>query len=105
MGDGLPARIQHLVIEGRVQGVGYRWFARQRARRRGLSGWVCNRPDGTVELHVSGQDSVVRDYYFELLQGPPGAAVAAIRELSEAHAGEPTVELPFPFQIQRQPPG
>jgi len=48
-------------IEGRVQGVGFRDWVEREARRRGLSGWVRNRSDGTVEAVFSGDDGAVDD--------------------------------------------
>ena len=105
MDDALPQQMRHLLIEGRVQGVGYRWFTRERARRRGLRGWVQNRPDGTVEVHVSGHEDVLAGFVAELWQGPKGALVTALRELSEAVRVIDLESLPYPFQIQRQPPG
>ena len=49
----MPA--MHILIAGRVQGVGFRWFARVAARRLELSGWVRNRQDGTVEVAAAGR--------------------------------------------------
>ena len=53
-------------ITGVVQGVGFRWFVRERARRLGLSGWVRNLPDGSVEVAAAGGHNL-------LMTGPPGA--------------------------------
>ena len=44
----------HVVVRGRVQGVGFRWFVREAARALGLAGWVRNRPDGSVEVAAEG---------------------------------------------------
>lgn len=86
-----------LQIHGRVQGVGFRWFVREAARRRGIAGWVRNRADGSVELEVSGNEASVRDLIAALREGPPGARVDEVRE--EAWAD--TEELPHPFTIIR----
>ena len=45
---------RRFVISGRVQGVGFRWFARDAAMREGVAGWVANLPDGRVEAFVEG---------------------------------------------------
>lgn len=51
----------HVVIEGRVQGVGYRLFVRDIAVQFRVSGWVRNRPDGTVEAVLEGEETSVED--------------------------------------------
>ncbi|MGQ0712423.1 MAG: acylphosphatase [Gemmatimonadaceae bacterium] len=86
-----------LEIAGRVQGVGFRWFVREAARRRGVAGWVRNRPDGTVELEVSGNEASLRELIVALRAGPPGARVDEVRE--EERAG--SEKLPHPFTIIR----
>ena len=57
----------NLLVLGRVQGVGFRWFACREARRLGLTGWVCNREDGSVELEVQGDAHTV-GRFLEILQ-------------------------------------
>ena len=104
MEEALPQQIRHLLIEGRVQGVGFRWFTRERARRRGLRGWVQNRPDGTVVVCVSGHDGVLAGFVAELLQGPKGSSVTAVRDISATEQPISLEALPYPFHIQRQPP-
>jgi acylphosphatase len=71
MSDGV--RVVALV-DGQVQGVGYRWFARQAATERGLSGSATNLPDGRVEVVLEGPADDVRAVHAEL-SGPraPGA--------------------------------
>lgn len=86
-----------LLVSGRVQGVGFRWFVREAARQHRLAGWVRNRPDGSVELEASGDDGAFRQFVEEIREGPPGARVDEIRELSSNQ----TEMLPQPFTIIR----
>ena len=67
-----------LRIEGRVQGVGYRWWACGEARRLGLDGWVRNRVDGTVELTAAGRAQAVERLISACAEGPPAAMVEAV---------------------------
>jgi len=70
--------IRHLVMRGRVQGVGYRAFVEHEALRLGLDGWVRNRRDGTVEAMFSGADDVVAAMIDACRRGPPAARVEAV---------------------------
>ena len=85
------------MVSGRVQGVGFRWFVREAARQHRLAGWVRNRPDGSVELEASGENGAFREFIETIRQGPPGARVENVRELSSNHAET----LPQPFTIIR----
>lgn len=67
-------------IEGRVQGVWFRAWTVQEAKRRGLAGWVRNRSDGTVEALFAGSDDKVREMIALCWQGPPAASVSAVTE-------------------------
>lgn len=69
-----------VIIEGRVQGVGYRMWTEREARQRGLRGWVRNLDDGTVEAVFAGDEAEVRDMIETCRQGPRAAAVTDIRE-------------------------
>jgi len=60
----------HVVITGRVQGVGFRYYVLRCARDRGLVGWVRNRPDGSVELVAEGDEASLRGLLADLKQGP-----------------------------------
>jgi acylphosphatase len=86
-----------LVVSGRVQGVGFRWFIREAARQHRLAGWVRNRADGSVELEASGDDASFRKFIDVIRAGPPGARVDEVRELSSNQAET----LPQPFTIIR----
>jgi acylphosphatase len=66
------------VVSGRVQGVGFRFFAERAAREAGVKGWVRNRPDGTVETVVEGEQAAVDDYLDRLRKGPLGSRVADV---------------------------
>ncbi len=78
----IPARVESIGfrIRGNVQGVGFRWWARQTARALGLGGWVRNRQDGTVELHAHGPAAALDEFRAALRAGPPGSAVSAVEE-------------------------
>jgi len=70
--------IRHVVMRGRVQGVGYRAFVEHEALRLGLEGWVRNRRDGTVEAVLSGADDVIAAMIDACRRGPPAARVEAV---------------------------
>ena len=75
-------------VDGRVQGVGFRWFVRDRAIALGLSGWVRNRADGSLEVLAEGPPEVLATFEDALRMGPPGAvvlSVQAIRSDGPAH--------------------
>lgn len=65
----------HCLIRGLVQGVAFRYFTRDTARRLGLTGWVRNLPDGAVEAYIQGQDHLLEQCLHDLRQGPPAARV------------------------------
>jgi acylphosphatase len=65
----------HILIRGLVQGVGFRYFVQQKAQDAGLSGWVRNLPDGTVETVAEGSESDLRSWIESLRQGPGSARV------------------------------
>ncbi len=67
-----------LTIRGRVQGVGYRWWAAGEARWLGLAGWVRNRPDGSVELLAIGLPGDIERLVEACRSGPPAAKVTSV---------------------------
>jgi acylphosphatase len=70
--------IRHVVVRGRVQGVGFRAFVEYEALRRGIEGWVRNRRDGTVEAIFAGPETSVNDMIETCRYGPLPAHVDAI---------------------------
>jgi acylphosphatase len=85
----------HVRVTGMVQGVGFRWFVRERARRLGLKGWVRNLPDGSVEVAASGELGQLELLKAELQRGPRGAAVEKLLDVGAA----PEAPLDEPFGI------
>ena len=71
---------KHLLITGRVQGVGYRFSLRQAALRLGLTGWVRNRHDGSVEAVVAGTPDAVAALVAWAHRGPPAASVSTVTQ-------------------------
>ena len=69
---------RHLLITATVQGVGFRWHMVQLANRLGLTGWVRNRRDGSVEAQASGGDEQLAALIAWARNGPPGAQVAQV---------------------------
>lgn len=82
---------KRLVIEGRVQGVGYRDWMVARARALGVSGWVRNRNDGAVEALVAGDVAAVEELSRLCRRGPRLAEVTTITE----DLAEPPAEAGF----------
>ena len=74
---------RRFTISGRVQGVGFRWFAKDVADREGVTGWVRNLPDGRVEALVEGDTDAVTRVERSLRMGPRGARVATFRSDDE----------------------
>jgi acylphosphatase len=69
---------QRFVVKGRVQGVGYRYFALQEASRLGIAGFARNLPDGGVEVVGEGADDALREFAVRLNEGPSFASVASV---------------------------
>ena len=69
---------RHVIIRGRVQGVGFRAWMEVLALERGLEGWVRNRRDGSVEAVFSGPQDDVAAMIAECRHGPPGSRVETI---------------------------
>lgn len=69
---------RRFVVRGRVQGVGFRMFAADAARHEGLTGWVRNLDDGSVEAHAEGEAESVARFEQRLRHGPPAARVDSV---------------------------
>jgi acylphosphatase len=67
-----------IVVEGRVQGVGYRDFAQRQAERLGLAGFVMNLSDGRVRARAEGPREVIEEFVRALEKGPPLSRVRAV---------------------------
>jgi acylphosphatase len=68
----------HARVTGYVQGVGFRWFTLRLAQQYGLTGWVRNRPDGSVELEAEGEREVVETFLGEVRSGPRFGRIASV---------------------------
>jgi len=78
----------HAIIEGRVQGVGYRDYVRTEAQRLHLTGWVRNRADGTVEVVAEGEDVALNHLRMLLEKGPSMASVDEVQVTTGPPTGE-----------------
>ena len=68
----------HITVHGRVQGVWFRAGAKEKAEELGLTGWVMNRPNGTVEIHAQGEKSQLETFIAWCHQGTPTAKVTSL---------------------------
>jgi acylphosphatase len=83
----MQTRRVRAVIMGRVQGVGYRASAQEEAGRLGLTGWVRNRKDGSVELEAEGPADAVETLLAWCAKGPWGARVDGVESEEQAPSG------------------
>ena len=75
------------VVHGYVQGVGFRWFVEREAAGLGLSGWVANRADGSVEVVAEGPDEMLGELVLRLWEGPSSASVSEVKVSREPARG------------------
>ena len=79
---------QRFLVTGRGQGVGYRYFALQEARRLGLTGFARNLPDGRVEVVAEGGDAALSDFESKLREGPSFSQVANVEKAALEPRGD-----------------
>ncbi len=80
---------RHVIVTGRVQGVGFRFHTADEANRLGVAGWVRNLPDGTVEAEFEGAAGVVEQMLAWVRVGPPSAEVTGV-QIDDAEPGRGT---------------
>ena len=78
-----PIEARRLIVRGRVQGVGFRWFVEREAHILGIAGWVRNNHDGSVEVMAQGTRDQLSGLHSRLREGPRAARVDAV-EVSDA---------------------
>ena len=78
---------RRFVIHGRVQGVGFRWFTQHAAAREGVTGYVRNLADGTVESYAEGEADAMTRFERAVRSGPPGARIKNVTVVPEDPTG------------------
>jgi acylphosphatase len=84
----MAVQAKQIVVHGRVQGVGFRYFVRNAGMRLGLVGDVRNLPDSTVEIHVEGGASKIAEFIKLVERGPSLSRVQRIEVFDTAARGE-----------------
>lgn len=84
----MPTKRKRALISGTVQGVAFRAYTRETARRTGVSGWVRNLPDGRVEAVFEGEANKVEEVILWCHKGSPGSRVEAVSVIEEPPKGE-----------------
>ena len=79
----------HVRVRGQVQGVGFRAFTAERAQALGLTGWVRNRHDGTVEVLAFGSAETLAQLRAALAQGPWGSLVTSMDDMGPSDETPP----------------
>lgn len=76
------------IVTGRVQGVGYRYFALQEARALGITGFARNEPDGSVQVVAEGADDALQAFEGRLQEGPAFSAVSSVERTAIEARGD-----------------
>jgi acylphosphatase len=84
---------RHYLISGRVQGVGFRYFAERAAREAGVTGWVRNLPNGNVEVHANGTRAQIERIESRLRQGPPRSDIRGCDSFDVEPTGAQAFEI------------
>lgn len=88
--SGGPPFRRAFVVQGRVQGVGFRWWTKRTADRLALVGSVRNRADGSVEASAAGAEAAVEEFERALHRGPPGARVERVTRVEGQDSSDVT---------------
>jgi len=78
----------HIIVEGLVQGIGYRYFVKKLAGKYNLSGYVRNNSDGSVEIETEIEKDILNNFIEELKTGHPWAEVKSIKIKEYPYSGE-----------------
>jgi len=84
-----------VTVTGRVQGVSFRWYAVQEARRLGVTGWIRNDPDGSVRCHVEGDDAAVDAMVEWCHHGPSYASVRCVAVAEARRIGSDAFDIRY----------
>lgn len=84
---------KHLIVSGTVQGVGFRYFSQETARRHRVKGWVRNLNDGTVEIHAEGAEADYSAFKQALQDGNRFVGVERIDESDVTDEGHRSFEI------------
>lgn len=87
------AKRVRVLVSGDVQGVGFRWSARDEASARGVAGWVRNRPDGRVEAVFEGSPEAVDAMVAWCRSGPRWATVSEVDVVEESPQGDTDFQI------------
>jgi acylphosphatase len=79
---------RQLRIHGKVQGVGFRFFATRVARRLGLKGWIQNLRDGSVQAIVEGEADAINEWIEEIREGPRYAEITRVDQEKKDYSGQ-----------------
>ena len=91
MDDSFLAR--HVTVRGMVQGVAYRWTTLQQAEQLGVTGWVRNETDGSVQAHLEGTADAVSDLIAWMRHGPSGADVESVEDQQTSVEGHRSFQV------------